>query len=104
MEPIAREAKKPRKFSNAWELARLDPLELDAKHVDHVNRSDDRIEIIDYLRAKALERARHQRWRPNKNDLRPELGQCPEIGTRHPAVNDVTDDRHSQSGNLPEPF
>ena len=38
------------------ELAALDPLELHAEHVDHVDLADDRVEVVDDPRAELLER------------------------------------------------
>ena len=71
-------------------------LELDAQDVQHVLFADHRVQVIADRYPQLLDAGRNQRRRPADGDRRAQLGQAPDVGARHPRVQDVADQADPQ--------
>ena len=80
----------------------LHALDSQTQHHHHVGAGNAGLEIVDDAHPPPRRVGRNQRRRPDHAHVRPQHGEEGDVGSRHPAVQDVAADRHRQAAD-PDP-
>ena len=103
-ESALREPVRDRVLTRGGEETAVHALGLHSEHQHRVETGQFCIDVVrDPHRPAGHADGQQGRW-CDQHDLGSELGQQDRVGARHPAVQDVADDRHSTACDVPQPL